>query len=170
MTYLMSSVVDWGDVPTWVQSGTTLLALVGAVIAVIQGSRAYRLERERDARALEELERRYADERRTQAGAVSAWVTESRERPGEPSWLLVALRNASEAPVYSVVALVAYPRGSNTEIRLAVLPPTTEPVERVLQSPSGHIDIAEVSVTLQFRDSAGHTWRRAADGVLEEML
>jgi hypothetical protein len=87
-------VIDWGDVPTWIQAMGTLFALV----AIVAAWKVLGVERRRDAE-------RQAAEERAQAAKVAAWPSVVRSDPADPgsapAWG-AAVRNASDLPIYQV--------------------------------------------------------------------
>jgi len=161
--------VQWGDVATWVGAGVSLLALAAAVVGAVQAFRVLGIERKRDLVYAKESAERAGEARRMQATGVCVWIGEV-GTPSAHSILVVSLRNASELPVYDVVADVAI--GSATaSISLSVLPPAPVPLERPISLvlPPG-ASAQEVSLELRFRDSAGVRWRRSGSGLLDEEL
>jgi hypothetical protein len=164
--------VDWGDVPGWIQAGATVALLVAAVIAGVLASRIYKIESARD--------RRYAEERqKDQASLVSAWV-ERRDSAlllGEgaagPGHFLI-LKNASVLPVYDVSVRYFIPEASkfvehSHPIGLLVPGERAERIARPADAELGKLKLMHSSlrVHLSFIDSHGQRWQRPPDGGLE---
>ncbi len=178
MEPLVTSGVDWGDLPAW-------LGAVGTVGAFAAGLTLLR-------RQLNDFER--ADEERTAAAAssVSAWWewdeaahairflgmgTGGGDRiENRPGWV-IRVRNGGRAPIYNCVVFIG-PR------RVATLPPlgysfpivppestskatilSEDEAEIVLQSDDE--EYRRTWVEVFFRDAEGRMWRRRHDGVLE---
>lgn len=152
---------DYGDVPTW-------LATLGAAAAAVFAAKAYRAEVDRDRRAELDLEQ-------AQAARVAAWDDEIIDLGGQNQWGLdsiprVALRNASDLPVYDVVLFSYRYRCAEPTIRtpsgkwmVGVLPPGAEPLRRL---PIEDTEQDSHLYVMQFRDAAGRTWHRDLEGVL----
>lgn len=154
----------WGDVPAWISAIVSLLALCSAVFGVAQAWRVLQIQRAGDRRALDELRNRLDEERRAQAGKVSAWVSTVHE--GAAATAITNVRNSSELPVYDLRARVHLNGQVVETLDIGVLPPSFEPLHRPLTT-SGHpADLW--GVELAFRDSAGLLWRRGQEGRLTE--
>jgi arabinogalactan oligomer/maltooligosaccharide transport system substrate-binding protein len=157
--------VDWGDVPTWFASGSSLLALLFAAAAVIAARRTFRIELERDqvnaaARAAQD-----AYFRRGQASRVSTWwgTTDS------GSWGAF-VRNASDAPVYQAHLTVVNRRDDTrtAKLDLAVIPPASHPVCHTVPIQATAEELDDLRVTLTFTDATGVRWMRDEYGRLTE--
>jgi hypothetical protein len=154
--------VNWGDVPTW-------LATLGAFLAAAIAWRTFRHERRRDQDG----------ELRAQANLVAAWLVSQETHWLNDRTLGIAIRNASELPVYRVDVhlynllecddpdgrAAIGPDDQPISFSLSVLGPSDEPL--FFRWPSD----AEVSsygeLWLSFVDAAGREWRRTPRGVLE---
>lgn len=167
-----------GDWPTWISAIASVGALVAAIVAAVVTIGLLKREAERDRVA--------ADERRAeQANHVAAWyggdhgignlfpARMTRDEVG------TYLRNASKSPVYDVVIEYYCPirnvglswRGLDT--RCKVLPPAEKAyfvgvIDDVARNLST-FSLAELTVAVMFRDSAGRTWRRDTQGRLSEI-
>ncbi|MGC0252629.1 hypothetical protein [Pseudactinotalea sp. Z1748] len=160
--------------------GTLLAVLVAVGVAVREGRRANRAERElRDDRARQEEERRRA------VAAVVTAIVEERHDPSPDGTHYVRrdrliLTNASGEPVFGVVLGVArgeppialgpvfgprsipvLPAGSEREWDVSFAMLATQPLYGAIYEP--------ISVELTFVDARGATWRRELDGSLNEL-
>lgn len=138
--------VDWGDVPTWISAITTLGALIAA--AVLIG-----VEVRRDRRGIQQAERQ------DQADKVAAW------KQGSRSTRHILVRNGSQLPIYKVLVLVVYSRGSKV-LRVDSVPPGDHPLTFPDSMPG---DPDAVDLELYFTDTAGRAWLRDSDGRLERL-
>ena len=75
LTVRYSAAVQWGDVPTWINSVVTFLALIFAAVAALTAKRLYDIESDRDRRVESERREQEQERRREQAAKVSAWYT-----------------------------------------------------------------------------------------------
>lgn len=188
---LAGSTADWGDVPTWLSSIATVLALLFAAIAAVAAHRAYKIESERDRIAAEARRQQEAFQRRTQAALVSAWWGwQPGEAGGERAGRWGAfVRNASETPVYqaSLTMLDIHDPDVSERLDLAIVPPGAEPVfypsglsgppgggDRAGQPPGGWLvqdgqHAVDYRVEIAFTDSAGVRWIRDQQGRLSEL-
>ncbi len=144
------------------------LVLAAAVIAVVVGFQQIGDERE----ARKEVERRLArSEAREQAEKIAAWIARDRE-----AGMDAVLANRSEQPVYQVILwrVAAYGAGAHSGRELdersgeyrtfATLPPGEY---ETLFEPGFHGMGLKPGVEIAFRDQAGITWVRFADGRLK---
>ncbi len=169
------STVRWGDVPTWALFGTALLALIASGFAAGAAYKQLGVQR-RQLESLEaDRELRVESERRSQAVLVSAWIDKWRIPDTGPSDVIVAVRNASEEPVWQIGVFVDTHWGPNHETgfeRLNVLPPGETVMITVkvnLLRPSGEIPaMLKVAppLRLQFADVNERTWQRTDHGRL----
>jgi arabinogalactan oligomer / maltooligosaccharide transport system substrate-binding protein len=168
-----SSAADWGDVPTWLSSIATILAVGFAAAAGVVARRVYRIESERDQVRAEERQQLDAFLRRTQAALVSAWwgwrAGGDDDRAGR--WGAF-VRNASETPVYqaSLTMLDIHDPDVSERFDLPIVPPGTEPVFHAsgLLVQDGQ-RVADYRVEVAFTDSAGVRWIRDQQGRLSEL-
>lgn len=154
--------IDWGDVPTWLSTVTSLLALTFAALAVVVARRTFRIESERDRVTALARDADEARARQLQASAVSAWWG---QRSPDGRWGLF-VRNASQTPVYqSHLTIVedAEPDLS-TRVRLAVVVPSDTPTFH-----PGPGDAGDRRVAMTFTDAAGVRWLRDRYGRLTEL-
>ena len=162
--------MDWGDIPTWVQAIVSLLALIAAIVAALVAWRAFRLERVRESRALEELTHRLDEERRAQASLVSAWLTQPTEGNIPDDVASVSLRNASLLPVYDVVTVIQTADSqiiSRAAAEWGVLPPMELAAGRFIRLTTNKSAVSgEIGVSIKFRDSTGRIWERDLVGRL----
>jgi arabinogalactan oligomer / maltooligosaccharide transport system substrate-binding protein len=186
---LAAASTNWGDVPSWINSIATILALLFAALAVVAGQRVYRIESERDRVAAEAREQQAAFLRRTQAALVSAWWGWQPADPGGQRagrWGAF-VRNASETPVYqaSLTMLDIHDPDVSERFDLAIVPPGTEPVfyPSGLNGASGDGDrpagagwpvqdgqhAVDYRVEVAFTDSTGVRWIRDQQGRLSEL-
>lgn len=161
--------VSWGDVPTWISAVVSLLALTAAAVAAVQAARVYQLERSRDLRTEAELKKRALIDKQSQAAQVCAWTAEVRDRVDAAPAVLLAIRNASDLPIYDLVVSVLENGAPLESVEFPVLPPTDEPARRPLASASVERRGTDLlAVRLDFRDSSGTNWVRNESGVLSE--
>lgn len=174
----------WPDYPAWLTAVATLAAFIAAVLAVRFAGGAFTLESKR--------EERWKDgQRSAQAALIAAWWGEtvtgtrtqaSRQIPIRTDCLLA--RNASDVPVTNVVLELYFHGHLLGEHPVAILPPSTEAQaiklsdagwEAVGRAQSDALDTRDEdedaeypTIAISFRDAAGVTWRRSADGQLSE--
>jgi hypothetical protein len=149
----------WGDYPTWLAAiGTVAAVVVALYLAGADSRRRGRLERAH------------------QAQLVTAWFTAP---PGQGPHV-VSVLNGSQQLVYRVIASLVPVRGTatpdfrqqqgldSTAFRALIgeLPPGQFDVEVGYPGGGGHI---RWFVELVFRDAAGVTWVREADGRLRNV-
>jgi arabinogalactan oligomer / maltooligosaccharide transport system substrate-binding protein len=135
-------VLDWGDLPTWLSTVSSLLALAFAAVAVVIARRTFDIESRRDQATADERRAQHARERQTLAASVSAWWGESTDpAAGTRSGALV--RNGSGSPVYHAYLTVHPSVGAVDQgplkVRLPVIPPAEE---AILHPVVGHSDPA----------------------------
>lgn len=163
------------DLPSWIESLSTLAAFVAAAIAVRYAHAAFRLESAR--------EQRWEDGQiSAQASKVAAWwgtVTEQSSRMivSQTGFLV---RNASDVPVTSLwlhlhINGAAEPQLSH---HYGVLPPSTQPIlfrpetehweiiEQAEDQAEDGVTSAALEVSISFTDSTGKAWCRNARGQL----
>jgi len=151
------------------------LALLASGIAAWVVYRQLGVQRAQLAVLRTDEERRVEEERRSQAALVSAWIDKWRTPDVGPSDVIVAVRNASEEPVWQVGVFVDSHWGPSHETgfeRLHVVPPgETEmvPVKVNLPRFSGELpSVLKVPppLRLQFTDANERTWQRTERGRL----
>jgi hypothetical protein len=166
-----------GDLASWVEAIGTVGTLAGLTVGRLRDRRAQRARDERAQRARDE---------RAQAEAISGWYggTELRTSATPPTNApptKMFLLNRSDAPVYRVVATLAFLSGT---------PPKTgeEWVQHTKQMPFARafgalppgrwrVDVdsgwgasgARPGVEVAFTDKAGRHWIRRADGRLDSI-
>jgi hypothetical protein len=161
-------VVEWGDVPTWIQAAASVVLLIAAVVAGWYTHRIYNVERRRDDR--------FDRERRAhQASQVAAWA----DIPAK----LCVVKNSSTLPIYYVALVYAvvddrrYHRlGSVRAFEL--LPPgtATRPIPDEIRDSALWAQINDglsryesaLRVRVDFVDAAGQHWTRDYDGRLKD--
>jgi hypothetical protein len=188
---LGSLLIDGASFTAWLESVSTLAAVLAAMYAGFYAANAWKLEVERE-------ERWAAQQRTEQASKVAAWPDRPREHvTGHDEMtgaytkegfdgLHVWLRNASDVPVtqVSIDATLVVRAGSTNLIRIdmgtrevaRLLEPTTEPVKKFVEADApvnpntykpGNVEIAYwFEVSLNFRDAGGRVWERSANGQL----
>jgi arabinogalactan oligomer / maltooligosaccharide transport system substrate-binding protein len=189
---LAGSAANWGDIPSWLSSIATILALLFAAVAAVAAQRAYRIESERDRISAEARRQQEAFLRRTQAALVSAWWGWQPGGAGEQRagrWGAF-VRNASETPVYqaSLTMLDIHDPDVSERLDLAIVPPGAEPVfypsglngtpggDHPAGWPAGGGALVQdgqhavdYRVEIAFTDSAGVRWIRDQQGRLSEL-
>lgn len=162
----MASVIQWGDVPTWVAGVGT----VGTLAWAIGLGRSERQQRRRDAERVQALAvSAWIEQRSAAAGAkairgddhVPLTVGPEAARP-RPS---AVISNASRSPVYDVEATLVHPRQAGEYIThgYEVLPPG----QQAFFVPGQFSDVASVlRVRLAFLDEGGVRWVRDHEGRL----
>ena len=149
----------WGDYPTWLAAIGTLAAVIVALYLAGADSR-----------------RRRRDERSHQAHLVTAWFTGP---PGHGPHV-VSVLNGSQQLVYRVIASLVPVRGTATpdfreklglqptqfRALMGELPPGQTDIEIGHPGGGGH---TRWFVEMVFRDAAGATWIREADGRLRNI-
>ena len=118
--------------------------------------------------ALERRARRL-QEQRAQASEVSAWFYSA-----EGEWVWAALLNASQAPVYEVIVMLAAFQGAGPAVGslsqfrsfLSVLPPGSFYVSMPW---GGHGMGLHFGFEISFTDAAGQHWVRHVDGKLQRI-
>lgn len=165
---LSAATVDWGDVPNWITSLATVVALAFAAVAAAIARRTYQIESERD-RVNEAARREQEDyQRQAQAAQVSAWWGTHDGTPG------AFVRNASGTPVYQVYLTVLGPddRTDGTKTHFLVVPPSEHaefcPI-RLTDVETGMSENPVRRVKLTFTDAVGVRWLRDRYGRLTEL-
>ncbi|MDQ7909317.1 extracellular solute-binding protein [Phytohabitans sp. ZYX-F-186] len=165
----MAVAADWGDVPTWLSSIATILALLFAALAALAAQRVYRIESKRDQVAARARQEQEAFVRRTQAALVSAWWGWGLDGWG------AFVRNASETPVYQVglTVLDIHDPDVGERIDLPIVPPAAEPIFHRSELGTGLVadgrHAVDYRVEVTFTDSAGVRWIRDQMGRLSEL-
>jgi hypothetical protein len=155
--------IDWGDVPTWIGAIGTVLAVLAAIYAGVQAKRVYLIERRRDHQAED-------DRRRTQAVAISGWVTESTGHSAASEWPILAIMNASTLPVYDLVATVTRSDGTRlTSEKFPSVAPAQSPLQRPLVLQESAIGAEPLLISLTFLDASGLIWCRDSRGKISEL-
>jgi hypothetical protein len=163
-----AGVVEWGDVPTWVQAAATVSLFAAAVVAGWYTHRIYKIEKLRDDRI--------AQERRAhQANRVAAWVEIQSEQ--------CVIANLSNLPIYYVTLVYAVVddhgyRHLGSVRGFEILPPgtATRPVPQEIRGSDLWAQINDgisrqesaLRVQVHFVDSAGQHWVRNYNGGLED--
>lgn len=171
---LAGSAADWGDIPTWLSSVATMLALLFAAVAAISAQKVYRIESDRDVESTKQRLQQEAFLRRAQAALVSAWWGRQPDEPGAQHagrWGAF-VRNASETPVYQagLTTLDIHNPDVSERLDLAIVPPGAQPQFH----PSGLVvqdgqQAVEYRVEIAFTDSTGVRWIRDHQGRLSEV-
>lgn len=158
---MLASVDRWGDYPTW-------LAAVGTIAAVIVAL----------ALAGREARHRKRESERNQAELITAWLIPDGDLTTSGLVLpVIGIVNASQQLAYRVIASLVPVRGAiRDDFRESIgrpagafrafkgeLPPGRTNLE--VENPGGGMHI-RFAVELSFRDAAGRTWVRKADGQL----
>lgn len=166
--------INWGDVPTWLQGTTSLLALLAAGVAVKVSYDVFQLERQREDRAEQyERERRDREERSETADHVAAWLHSDDER-------LAEVQNGSRQPIRQVRLewhtrtrkrytrhIDVIPPGERTQYRVSQRPPAARfPVDGFDDEDDSPLGIDGVALLLYFTDTGGREWMRDQDGNL----
>ena len=175
----MSSVLHWGDVPTWLAGAAALYAGVGA-------SKLLKTERKRDKKST-------VREIRSQANQIAGWIKpEVKEKEvGGPYFtasVKVRLSNPSEQPVYDVHLTVFKGEAVLMSENFSVLPPEGK---QDMKIPEDHLSKViphlphtiysveseargeaklvadQFNIEFSFRDTAGIRWSRNLKGMLE---
>lgn len=159
----------WGTVAAWGAVVISIAALVTSIIALV---REHRRDKERKA-----------NEAKTQADRVSAWLHQYKPEIGFTNYA-VWYRNASGLPVYDIDLKVLSQRDGTVfwQRKLKLLEPNDSPEEIKIESPSADVEIGTTiskeivekdgkwsGVELEYRDSAGTRWRRDSFGVLAKL-
>lgn len=155
------SVTDSALIAAWVEASATVVAVGAAIYAGYYAKRAFIIEVSRDFE-------RDEDRRSAQAEAVAGW-----SGPIRTTYPRYYIRNASNAPVYSVEVLFRVGEADGGGDFVRVVPPgeaTDRPippdvVQMCLDYAPDRSDTLSVAIT--FRDSAGRTFSRGHDGVLQ---
>lgn len=162
--------MDWGNVPAWVGSSLSGMALLVTAISL----RNERLRTATDRRAREDAERRQ------QATLVTTWT----DRMGVPNeeeqdyfaqtdgglpeaigWTVtIRINNGSQAPVTELLWSVSSGVRGTAVGHVDVLPPE-HLLELVIPFPA--FPHSMPSPEISFTDAAGHAWNRNARGLLE---
>ncbi len=152
--------INWGDLPTWVAAvGTVGAVIVALVLSGREGRRQIRAQR------------------RHQAELVTGWLSGNSRSSSETQQMLrrVDLQNASSQLVYHVIISLVITRGAGTIQReygteyrtfLGELPPGKRSTE--IEHGDGGM-MMRFGIELAFRDAAGRSWLRDADGLLKEI-
>jgi hypothetical protein len=172
--------MQWGDVPTWVLAGTSLLALAAAVFAGLVAYAVLAVELRRDRRSDHERAAQREDDRRSQAAKVAAWFDRWTEA-GNRLAVGAVISNASDLPVYDIrvsfCVAVAEASGltwrqgerySSPELMHIVAPGRTraEMPEEIFEAEAAEGNRPKWLVAIEFTDSTGNRWLRDARGRL----
>jgi hypothetical protein len=160
-----SSADRWGDYPTWLAAIGTLAAVIVALYLAGQDSR-----------------RRSRQQRAHQAELITAWLTDVRgvHEHGKQQRCGIAILNGSQQLAYHVIATLVDVRGTaGYDFRergglnpyafrafVGELPPGRTDVQVDYPGVAMHIRWV---VELAFKDAAGVTWVREADGRLKSI-
>lgn len=153
-----------GSTPDWIAALATLGAFLVAGVAVYYASHAHRLEQKREGARLDA-------EKRAQADRFAGWLTSDEvtvgytmEGPrfhpiGERVMPSVALRNASDMPVYEVNIQVIVDGSTIYADDVREVPPSDRPTMHNYW-PKGDESTKGAALILEFTDAAGRRWRR----------
>ncbi|GAA3381941.1 hypothetical protein [Cryptosporangium minutisporangium] len=166
---MISTRIDYGDLPTWVSAVGGLTSLIFAAVAAVAAWRILRTEQQRDDRASEA-------ERRAQAGTVAAWLPDAADREGyDAGPIRVNVRNGSSLPIYRVLISVVV-RSDGQSFREIAHSGGPDRTYRELAAPGDNEFLLDVPaarsrrrVALEFRDASGRDWKRDHDGSLIEL-
>jgi hypothetical protein len=176
MEQITASDIDWGDIPTAVGAVVASAALIAAIVAAMAARSVLRVELSRD-KARDE-----ADER-LQAEKIAAWPSLAPANPtivkSKLTWG-IAVRNASELPVYQVW-LVKNPiggvGGEDNLIYELVAPGDWVVIDTTLWArsdvpktlPGQRIPDRDFLMSIKFTDAAGRRWARDSKGILSRV-
>lgn len=154
----MLSSIDWGTAPAWFGAIATSGALLITATVFL---------------------RQNTDRRTEQARRVSCWPVEETDlrtqterglaiNPGSGQSVRVTVRNASELPIYDVIAWVRFnylpdSGASGSQDRVIVPPGDTDVWVDWVEFPEGGL-AGDPHVDLTFRDASGKRWQRLHDG------
>jgi len=153
-----------GTTPDWIAALSTLAAFIVAGVAVQYANRAHELEQDRETARL-------AAETSAQADRFAGWLTSDEvtvgytmEGPrfhpiGERVMPSVALRNASDMPVYEVKIQVIVDGSTIYADNVREVPPSDRPTMHNYW-PKGDESTKGAALILEFTDAAGRRWRR----------
>ncbi|MGH1563049.1 hypothetical protein [Mumia sp. DW29H23] len=163
------------------EAWATVLAAGAAIVALFFARAAWKREQSVEKKLLASQKASRRAEKRAQAEKVAAWLNtdvEDHTLAGDPILShSLAVRNASDAPVYDV-KLVIYHRDEELTLPVFtdVIPPTNEPEnlelvpeeaaklnELLLGDPWGP---GPLLVSIKFQDASGRRWHRDRFGNL----
>jgi hypothetical protein len=168
----------WGDVPTAVGAAVSLGALIAAIVAAKSARKILDVELRRD-------DERDKAEQRQQAEKIAAWPTLAPANPqlsrGSTIKWGIAVRNASELPVYQVGLIhesIPAGGGRHTVVQELVPPGDWVLIGRTLYA---RADVPRTSLnekvpdrdfvlSIAFTDAAGQRWTRDRDGRLAPVV
>jgi arabinogalactan oligomer/maltooligosaccharide transport system substrate-binding protein len=166
---------DWGDVPTWLSTVSSLLALIFAAVAVILARRTFDIESRRDQATALDRRAQNARERQSLATLVSAWWGTSTSSVGATE-AGAFVRNGSGSPAYHAYLTVHAPVGAaepeTVKVRLPVIPPSDVADFHLVPGESAattSVRASDRQVSLTFTDAAGVRWWRDRHGLLHEL-
>ncbi|MEU4693193.1 hypothetical protein [Actinoplanes sp. NPDC023714] len=176
---------DWGDVPTWAGAGVAALGLTVSILALYFAAKAalaardiYKIESARDRLSENDRAAREEEAEKEQAAKVACWLEPSGQKVriagSDTSRFLILLRNASDLPVYDLIAYYCYPDGDaykvvDEYVRPVLAPDATDKIDppTKLLYKVGTEAMARGRAALTFRDAGGRSWWRHPDGRLE---
>jgi len=164
--------VTLGSIADWVAALATLGALIAATQAARVATRVFRLERSRDDRYLEMLERAQAEKIGAWIGTTSIRIRTSLlpELERSKDSPAVDLRNASDLPVQHIHGRVFSGHTLVGTFNAPAIGPGDEQTHRIEADPDflANLDIA-LAVEITFVDAAGREWRRNTRGDLKRV-
>ena len=145
----------------WVDAGANVFSAVGTVGAFAVGMVLLRQEHKRE-------EQRAAEEVRSQAVKVSAWIEPNRTSAGGRD-LYFHVHNASDMPIYEVSLPSPVPGGDEEgEAEFIGLVPPGETVRRPAPRDWLKSYFSPEPVQVEFLDSSGRQWTRDEQGFLAQ--
>lgn len=173
------------DLPLWIESVSTAMAVVAAVVAAVYAASAFGLEGRREERFQE-------SQRRAQAALIAAWYDVGIVEHVNIAWKPVRtepspgfyLRNASDVPVNGVYVRFTYRDHHLGKQHVPVLPPSAEPTfyefDELVQDRLNDLlqrDLVEYGgatndlpiAHIRFDDAAGVSWVRSPGSGLQEV-
>jgi hypothetical protein len=142
----------------WISTSANAFSAIGTVGAFILGFVLLRKEQRREADRTE-------DERRAQAGRISAWV-EVYRKPDGMRELAFHIHNASDMPIYEVELPLPAPDGEERPAEFVGLVPPGQTIRRPAPSEWLRSYVEPEPVQIEFLDSAGRRWMRDELGAL----
>lgn len=142
----------------WIGTGADVFSAVGTVGAWAVGLTLLRQEHRRE-------DIREAEDRRSQAVKVSAWIEAKPTAHGGRD-LQFHVRNASDMPIYEVSLPWPVPNEGENEVEFIGLVPPGETVRRPAPKAWLKTYFAPEPVQIEFLDSSGRQWSRNEQGFL----
>jgi hypothetical protein len=142
----------------WVDVGANVFSSVGTVGAFAIGMVLLRQEHKRE-------EVREADDRRSQAVRVSAWMEATPTAHGGRD-LYFHVHNASNMPIYEVSLPWPIPTEDGTEAEFIGLVPPGQTIRRLAPKAWLKTYFSPEPVQIEFLDSSGRQWARDEQGSL----